>query len=754
MIRCVQIPFRKICQGVKSGAFGPEDFMSSTTKDSISGGMGTVQFSDQNDGVFLKRAINQEGNKNILNELDVLMLLKNRKFLKGKIPEVLDAGVVEELEDIKGYFAKIDEDHDVEVNHDSMYDVGDLTSYLDPEEDEVSLEFWKENNKEEGDYYSGISEELDWLDGQRARVQSKHEERIRWMEKASGRYQKAIKRLEAASEEEQGKKQNKIKEEDVELVSMYLSYESGLDGDQMEKAVTILGNLGASARMALPALEELLTFKAEWEEFNTGGHDSRLKKENREIRFEKHAEHISAVEKEIKSAIEKIERDPAMLILGKVEMWSEEYSSQMADKISDELGLRGQFPISVDYTRKDSIERKVAFYKEYRHARYYTDLGFVRVGYLIVMGKDTYEKISDETRKELGSNVVLVNNFKETTLGEPEWFSPENNTFKNSTLATMLSLMEQDFAGRNVLDAGAGDGLLSVLSLKLGSSKTILVDNDSKQLNKAKDMLTLNGYKEQNDFILIKENLKNSSSVLNRIPKGIENIFLISNIGENWEDYGGVGNDTSIDLIPLLQEQKVEITGVALGGYVSIDVSDQDRHAWMFNGGKKEWEDSPRHSSEENIIKLQELGLIEDIEWDDVPKVIVGNGTTSLLFDLGMVEVNQDKDEGGDSSVFGKKKGGIDFNPELMEMEEWGQDIEFDIPAEWRGVEPADIEGFVPVIINVAPITNLPLLLGFNPESEPSSQPLADQDPLFEPMAYLPRIKASLLRGRPKNRLN
>ena len=64
--------------------------------------------------------------------------------------------------------------------------------------------------------------------------------------------------------------------------------------------------------------------------------------------------------------------------------------------------------------------------------------------------------------------------------------------------------------------------------------------------------------------------------------------------------------------------------------------------------------------------------------------------------------------------VAGDKVGGINLDPSGLVVEEHGENIEFEIPEEFRDFEAADINGFSPVILNVIPVTNLPLLLGIN----------------------------------------
>jgi len=69
----------------------------------------------------------------------------------------------------------------------------------------------------------------------------------------------------------------------------------------------------------------------------------------------------------------------------------------------------------------------------------------------------------------------------------------------------------------------------------------------------------------------------------------------------------------------------------------------------------------------------------------------------------------------------GKDVGGIDMNPDMLELQTQGQgmDLQFD-PAI---LETMPITGFTPIIYSITPVTNLPLLLGIA-DDEP--QPLAE----------------------------
>ncbi|MDD3375525.1 MAG: hypothetical protein PHY73_07395 [Candidatus Omnitrophica bacterium] len=65
-------------------------------------------------------------------------------------------------------------------------------------------------------------------------------------------------------------------------------------------------------------------------------------------------------------------------------------------------------------------------------------------------------------------------------------------------------------------------------------------------------------------------------------------------------------------------------------------------------------------------------------------------------------------------------KGGIDFNDESMNVTTKGDSINFNVPLDIQNITSSSIEGFVPIIINIAPVTDFMGLLGLDgSESEP-----------------------------------
>ena len=61
-----------------------------------------------------------------------------------------------------------------------------------------------------------------------------------------------------------------------------------------------------------------------------------------------------------------------------------------------------------------------------------------------------------------------------------------------------------------------------------------------------------------------------------------------------------------------------------------------------------------------------------------------------------------------------EKNGGIDLDPAHLDIQTEGNAIPMNVPAQAPDFNPATVEGLVPVILNVRPITNMPLLLGLN----------------------------------------
>jgi len=68
--------------------------------------------------------------------------------------------------------------------------------------------------------------------------------------------------------------------------------------------------------------------------------------------------------------------------------------------------------------------------------------------------------------------------------------------------------------------------------------------------------------------------------------------------------------------------------------------------------------------------------------------------------------------------AFDDNVGGIDLNPAQLNLETQGENIPLDIPTELPSLQNLQIEGLTPIIIQIVPITNLPMILGATEEKQ------------------------------------
>ena len=96
-------------------------------------------------------------------------------------------------------------------------------------------------------------------------------------------------------------------------------------------------------------------------------------------------------------------------------------------------------------------------------------------------------------------------------------------TAHHETTAQIIKLMlTDDFRGKDVLDMGSGTGVLAILAKKLGSAKTVAIDNDEWAYRNALDNVKLNG---ENDIVV---ELGDANSLNNR-----QFDIIIANINRN-----------------------------------------------------------------------------------------------------------------------------------------------------------------------------------------------------------------------------
>jgi len=111
-------------------------------------------------------------------------------------------------------------------------------------------------------------------------------------------------------------------------------------------------------------------------------------------------------------------------------------------------------------------------------------------------------------------------NFKYDLCIEPKM---SFGTAHHETTAQIIKLMlKEDFKNKDVLDMGSGTGVLAILAKKLGSAKTVAIDNDEWAYRNALDNIKLNG---ENEIIV---ELGDANSLNNR-----QFDIIIANINRN-----------------------------------------------------------------------------------------------------------------------------------------------------------------------------------------------------------------------------
>jgi len=120
---------------------------------------------------------------------------------------------------------------------------------------------------------------------------------------------------------------------------------------------------------------------------------------------------------------------------------------------------------------------------------------------------------------------------------------------------------------------------------------------------------------------------------------------------------------------------------------------------------------------EEDLRSIEALGLHHELGWQ------VGNAAGSPI------QATTDDDV---------VPGGIDMNPNILNLQTQGGRFDLKIPLNFIDLQNIRIDGFTPVIINVAPLTNLPLLLGLVEETEESENVriTPGRDPMDHRMEY------------------
>ncbi|MDO8747980.1 MAG: 50S ribosomal protein L11 methyltransferase [Candidatus Omnitrophota bacterium] len=219
----------------------------------------------------------------------------------------------------------------------------------------------------------------------------------------------------------------------------------------------------------------------------------------------------------------------------------------------------------------------------------------VQIEDIFFIDQEVHKSLSESLRKDLGNKAIVVPGLSQSTLGQSE---QEGGRMQKFTAAAILSLLHSKIAGKCVIDAGAGDGMLALAAARLGASQVILIDNNKKELDKARKNLESNGLKEKENFWVMAGDLRDMPGIIEQLPAIKSAIVLVSNIG-NWEEYqdgrGRVTNLTSLEFaLRIAKKRKVIVSEIILGGYLA-EIPELIKYSYeieQYDEYKKHWPDN------------------------------------------------------------------------------------------------------------------------------------------------------------------
>jgi ubiquinone/menaquinone biosynthesis C-methylase UbiE len=112
-----------------------------------------------------------------------------------------------------------------------------------------------------------------------------------------------------------------------------------------------------------------------------------------------------------------------------------------------------------------------------------------------------------------------------------------------------------------------------------------------------------------------------------------------------------------------------------------------------------------------------DVGDITPILQSDFPEITQVHFNEILSFIPAVSKKNAAMTNAKESVAYNKSKtdvGGIDLNSDYLKLKTKGDAIEFNVPDELMNFDWSKVDGLVPVIINIVPVTNINLLLGLN----------------------------------------
>lgn len=181
----------------------------------------------------------------------------------------------------------------------------------------------------------------------------------------------------------------------------------------------------------------------------------------------------------------------------------------------------------------------------------------VRVGYLFFIDAGLKETIPPGILEMLGGNCIFLDQLPESEFGSRLGYY---------TCNTLVSMMQTDFRGRNVLDCGSGSSVLSLVAKRMGAHITAGIEMDDACIRRAEVNVKLNSY-TGGDMRIIHEDLRNRQPVIRKLGKNFmaNPVIILSNIG-HWSEYP-ISSITTISYVDAFRSSRGAVEAVICGGH-------------------------------------------------------------------------------------------------------------------------------------------------------------------------------------------
>ncbi|MCM8784306.1 MAG: 50S ribosomal protein L11 methyltransferase [Candidatus Omnitrophica bacterium] len=174
---------------------------------------------------------------------------------------------------------------------------------------------------------------------------------------------------------------------------------------------------------------------------------------------------------------------------------------------------------------------------------------YLRLGPLIFINYEAEGTSLEKIRKQLGEdflreygqNIIFYTNptqWQPDVLDETYYPDIPLPFIDRTTLVVIAHMLKNGVEGKVVADIGAGNGILSIVALRLGAKKIVALESDPECIEKAEEVAYINGYVPGKDIIFFNHYIRPEDGESLGLPKDITDRIevVISNTGPMYRE--------------------------------------------------------------------------------------------------------------------------------------------------------------------------------------------------------------------------